>query len=215
MMATELERHVHIQCLYHEKLHNLDLALTSCLPENYQIALESHYGILYNPFVACKAAEAFEVFGTPESHAFVQTVSIQAAILHPDRLSIKSVLAAPFLMEYVSSHPRPYAYCIARLLGRAILEKAPESDADVDEILLLMANVRQIDCNIYYALCDRDYELLEELREQVLNDSDSKYYKAWWNRFFYLYLDLRILEEEILPGEPFSEAYRQLRGFGD
>ncbi len=205
MRAKELERRVHSQCIFHDKLHTLDLTFDPRLPDRFQIALDSHYGVLHNPYVACEAAEAFLGYGTTEARVYVQTVSLQAAILHPGRLDIGKVFVDIFERDYVLAHPKPYAYAIARLFAWAISGKKPKTDGEFEELLLLYSCVRPMDLQVYYALCERDYDKLELVRPAILGDSDSKYYAAWWNRFFELYLEIKVLDEDILPSEPSSD----------
>lgn len=208
MRANELERRVHSQCVFHDKLHSLDLSFDPRLPERFQIALDSHYGVLYNPYVACEAAEAFLPYGTPESRAYVQAVVLQASILHPDKLDIARAFEHHFERDYVVSHPRPYAYCVARLLAWGIMGKRAKADEEFEELLFLFSNVRPVDLEIYYAICDRDYERLEGVRDAVMLESDSLYYKEWWKKFFYVYLELKVLDDDLLPAEPSSDVFR-------
>lgn len=192
MGDTDLEKLVFASCLFHDKLAALDFTPDRRLPGKYQVALDCYYGILYNPFVACQAAEYFMSFDGMKHKGYAMSVIFQASLLHPYLLPPAETLKTPFDEIYVLADAKPYMYAIGRLLLLGVCGITAAEMGKDGEIDLLVSAVRPQDAEVYEALSLRDYDALPELKTKIIDEPGViPYYDLWWSRFFDLYFEKR------------------------
>ncbi len=192
MGDSGLEKHVFASCLFHDKLGALDFTPDRRLPDKYQVALDCYYGILFNPFVACQAAEYFLGFDGPKHKGYAMSVIFQASLLHPFLLPPAETIKTPFDEVYLLADAKPYMYAIGRLLLLGVCGVGASSGKLSKEIELLFDAVRPQDAEVYKALASREFEALPELKAKIIEDPGMvPYYDHWWNRFFDIYFEKR------------------------
>lgn len=188
MFDKGLEKSVYVSCLFQDKLAKLDFTPDTRLPDNYQIGLECYYGILYNPFIACKAAEFFFDRGDEKGRGYAMSIMFQASLLHPHLVSPKDSLKEPFDAKYVLADKNPYMYAIGRLLLHGVCGHGPDAPAMAEEIDILISAVRPEDVEVFKALVTRDFDSFIRLKGIIFEEPGlTPYYDAWWERFFRIY----------------------------
>ncbi len=175
-----ISKNVESLSLFFDKAANLEFGEDARLSDNQQVALDCYYGILYNPYVACTAAESFlDDAGGVEQRCWGLGIILQASLLHPMHLNIDHALAVPFDEAYSR-----YVYCLGRLLGHAVSPRFRQSRDCESEILSLLEHVKDFDAAVFEAFVKRDGEKLDGLKSEKLRNPEHLYDFAWWSRFF-------------------------------
>lgn len=160
----------------------MDFGADARLPDSQQVALDCYYGFLYNPYVACEAAETFRDSEEPDRKLWAFGFVLHASLLHPIHLDIHHALAVPFSASYTR-----YVYCLGRLFAHAVAGCRRSDVNFTEEISALKERAKPFNAEVYDAFGANDYKSLSRLKTYKLKNSEQMYDFAWWSRFFPTY----------------------------
>ncbi len=176
--------------LYTEKRRNLEFSVEIDFPDRWQMLLEASYGMLFEPFIATTVYDSFATAEVPKLILQGTSGLLQTSLLHPKLVRPNLVLELPFIYPSCMFNIQNYhTYSIGRLLAVALLSKELNFSQYMYEFDLLVDFVEDYHVEVYHALIERDNDRLECVRDEILSNSPTKFFDAWWEIFFMNHLD--------------------------
>ena len=174
---------------FREKEHNLDFSPAPLLPSWWQLTLEGVYGMLFEPFLGTEIGDTMLTSSWPSVNLIGHTLLLHTAVLHPKLVHPCKVVELPlFDVTDAKNGVNFGTYAIGRVLALALCNGKISEPRRMMEIEVLKPYVQGFHLKTYEALRSRDFDMLSEMKDDVLDGAPHRLYRYWWDIFYETHL---------------------------